>query len=266
MQEIYFSITGMPGRHFYNFNFLPAGTLRKFISLSLTLLLLFCINTIYAQGPGAAWEYSRPLSLSTATPLANFQVKVTLSTGQYTNIKADGSDLRFYDNSNASCSYWIEKWDNAATSVIWVKVTTSGASSLTMYYGNPSATIAANGNNTFDFFDDFAGNSLSANWVSNVTGGTTTVAGGQVTLNNTSTGTVSISSAFTSVSPSFIIEVKHKKGLIIAIGFTQQMVPIAVAPSDGIMDILMPDQEHKVPQKFFGMDTREPNFQLIQII
>ena len=103
-------------------------------------------------------------------------MKVTLSAGQYTNMKADGSDLRFYDNSNVNCNYWIEKWNNTGTSVIWVKVATSGANTLKMYYGNPAATAVSNGNNTFDFFDDFSGNSLSANWLTNSSGGTITVA------------------------------------------------------------------------------------------
>ena len=52
-------------------------------------------------------------------------------------------------------NYWIERWDNAGTSVVWVKVPTSGATALTMYYGNPAATSLSNGNTTFDFFDDF---------------------------------------------------------------------------------------------------------------
>ena len=82
-----------------------------------------------------------------------------------------------------------------------------------MYYGNPAAIAASNGNNTFDFFDDFSGSSLNANWVTSAAGGTIAVAGGQVTLNNTNTGEVSILSAFTPGSPaSFIIEAKHNEG------------------------------------------------------
>jgi len=47
-----------------------------------------------------------------------------------------------------------------------------------MYYGYPSATSATNGANTFDFFDDFLGTSLSANWTAIQNGGTVAVSGG----------------------------------------------------------------------------------------
>ena len=49
----------------------------------------------YAQGPGAAWTFYRPITLNPATPSTNFQLKITLTAGQYTNMKVDGSDLRF---------------------------------------------------------------------------------------------------------------------------------------------------------------------------
>ena len=196
MQEIYYFIIAGSKRLYFNSNVLRVLSRRRIASVSFTILLLCSFNNIYAQGPGASWENFRSINLSAATPLANFQVKVTLSPGQYTNMKADGSDLRFYDNTNVNCNYWIEKWDTTATSVIWVKVITSGATSLKMYYGNPSATLASDGTNTFDFFDDFLGNTLNANWLTNTAGGTITVAGGLATLSNTNGGSVSISSAF----------------------------------------------------------------------
>ena len=91
-----------------------------------------------------------------------------------------------------------------------------------MYYGNPAAIAASNGTNTFDFFDDFAGSVLSANWPSNNGGaGSITVSGGQVVLNGIN-GTVSMYSAFTPTSTSFIIEAKHKEGSITVTGFMLQ--------------------------------------------
>ncbi len=75
-------------------------------------------------GPGSAWSFCRKITLSAATPTANFQVKVSLITGQYSNMNVAGNDLRFYDINNNVCSYWIESWNNAATSVVWVNVVT----------------------------------------------------------------------------------------------------------------------------------------------
>ena len=188
---------------------------KRVYPLAVLVLLLICGSAL-AQGPGTGWSYYRQTSLSPATPSANFQVKVTLTTAilgnPYTHINSAGNDLRFYDNSNNACNYWIETWNNAATSVIWVNVPASGSTSLLMYYGNASASAVSSGASTFDFFDDFTGTSLAANWTSNSSGGSVTVSGGQVTLSNTNAGTVSISSAFTPASTSFFLESKHKEG------------------------------------------------------
>src|SRR6476660_2798525 len=131
----------------------------------LLILFLAFAQCIYAIGPGPSWQFYRKITLSAATPLANFQVKMTLTTGQYTNMNATGSDLRFYDANNNVCDYWIEgTFNTAGTSTIWVKVPVSNTSSILMFYGNAAATAVSNGTNTFDFFDDFVGTSLGANW------------------------------------------------------------------------------------------------------
>src|SRR6185437_7602751 len=177
------------------------------------LFIVFLVAGLnsYAQ-PGAAWEYSRTISLSAPTPLNNYQVQITLTpanTANYTDMTADGRDLQFYVGATA-CSFWIEKYDNFGNSIIWVNVPVSGTNSVTMYYGNPAATTGSNGNTTFDFFDDFLGSSLAANWSTYTNGGTITVAGGQATLSN-SGDRVSMSSAFSPTSPSFIVEIKNKE-------------------------------------------------------
>src|SRR5262249_55251908 len=153
--------------------------------------------------------------LSAATPLANFQVKLTLAAGQYTNMNATGSDLRFYDANNNVCTYWIEAFNTSGTSTIWVKVPVSGTSSLLMFYGNAAATAVSNGANTFDFFDDFTGSTLAANWTTRTANGTvipSTAGSGTVTITNTNgggngtTAGAGISSPFTPGSTSFVLE------------------------------------------------------------
>jgi hypothetical protein len=108
------------------------------------------------------WSYRRPISLSPATPVADYQVLVTLTTSTmgnpYANIKADGSDIRFTGSDGAALQdYWVESWDNTGTSQIWVEVTASGTSTIYMYYGNAAAGSTSDGDATFDFFDDFNG-------------------------------------------------------------------------------------------------------------
>jgi hypothetical protein len=180
--------------------------------LPVLLLVIIQVQTISAQGPGASWTYFRPITFSPVTPSANYQVKVTLVAGQYTNMKTDGSDLRFYDDAGNNCQYWIETWNTSGTSTIWVKVPTSGTDVLIMYYGNAAATAVSNGSATFDFFDDFT-SALGSNWTTITSGGSVTQSGSVVTLSNTNGGTVLISNTnpFTPASSSFFLETKHKE-------------------------------------------------------
>ncbi len=134
------------------------------LSFDTTVTLSVGQQTAYAS-PGwlSGWTYRRAISLSPATSVANYQVLVTLTTSimgnPYANVKADGSDIRFTGADETTLQdYWIESWSNTGTSKIWVKVKTSGASTIYMYYGNAAASSTSNGNATFDFFDDFSGN------------------------------------------------------------------------------------------------------------
>ena len=109
----------------------------------------------------------------------------------YTNIKSDGSDLRFYDINNNSCSYWIEgTFNRTRTSIVWVNIPTNGVNALFMFYGNSAAPVVSDGAATFDFFDDFT--SLTANWSTNSTGGSVIQSGTNAALSNTNGGTVGI--------------------------------------------------------------------------
>jgi hypothetical protein len=182
--------------------------------ICLIILFLVFVQCTYAIGPGPAWQFYRKMTLSAATPLANFQVKITLTTGQYTNMNAGGTDIRFYDANNNVCNYWIETFNNAGTSTIWVKVPTSGTNALFMFYGNAAATAASDGAGTFDVFDDFTDVNLTG-WTRITTNGTTTVSGGTVTIANTSGGNnnggAGIFRSFTPPSTSFVIEAKHRE-------------------------------------------------------
>ena len=206
MREIYSPI----GQTLFAKNYKMAfHAVRSFNKIAISLLILFCVvfaNSAAAQGPGAAWEYARTITLSTATPMTDYQVQVKLTAGQYGGINANGSDLRFYVNATA-LNYWIEKWDPTALSVIWVKVPTSGTTAFTMYYGNSAATSTASlGSAVFDFFDDF--NTLDPGIWSY---GSATQSGSNVTVSNG--GFLSNKTGFATIpaSTSFFLETKHKE-------------------------------------------------------
>jgi hypothetical protein len=137
-------------------------------------------------GPPAEWHLRREITLSPATSVANYQVQVTLTTSNfnYSKVRSDGADIRFYDLNDTKLAYWIETWNTSGTSLIWVKVPTSGSSKIIMYYNNSNASADQNGDNTFDIFDDFADASVTAQkW--NIPGSGWTVASGWLRKTNT---------------------------------------------------------------------------------
>ncbi|MFH7881016.1 MAG: DUF2341 domain-containing protein, partial [Candidatus Aenigmatarchaeota archaeon] len=68
--------------------------------------------------------------------------------------RLDYGDIRFTDSDGTQLNYWQE-----ADGKFWVKIPSIPASStktIYVYYGNPYATSLSNGDNTFDFFEDFS--------------------------------------------------------------------------------------------------------------
>ena len=116
------------------------------------------------------WAYRREITIdntSNSNDLTDYQVKITLDNTNFdfSHANSDGSDIRFTDDDGSTLLYhWIEKWDSTnQEAIIWVKVPSIPASSnktIYMYYGNASASDASDGDNTFEFFDDFEGTEL----------------------------------------------------------------------------------------------------------
>ena len=101
---------------------------------------------------------------STAGPLLNFQVKVTVNTLVFIsggNMNSAGNDIRFSNQVCGNLPYFIESGINTANTVIWIKVDSipaSGSTTFNMYYGNPTAPALSNADSVFDFHDDFNDN------------------------------------------------------------------------------------------------------------
>ena len=99
--------------------------------------------------------------------------------------RLDYGDIRFTDSDGSTLlNYWQE-----ADGRFWVKVPSIPASStktIYVYYGNPSANSLSNGDNTFDFFDDFDDGVIDTNkWVRVDTGtGTISETGGYLQISN----------------------------------------------------------------------------------
>jgi len=136
------------------------------LTLAVAMLLLASIAPIASAG----WNDRKPVTINNlGDALSDYQVLVTLNSSNFDYSKAnpDGSDIRFVDGDNTiALNYWIEEWNAAGDSRIWVAVPSvdgSGSTTIYMYYGNSGASDASDGDATFEFFDDFLGTSLDKN-------------------------------------------------------------------------------------------------------
>ena len=182
---------------------------RPFTVFAFALALLACCAMQLAHAQPAGWAYSAPIRVSPATPVADYQVQLDLTpaTFNYSLAKADGSDLRVYVGGTA-LSYWIEKWNPAGVSTVWVKVPSAGTSALWLYYGNAAATVVSSGADTFDLFDDF--NSLDAWTPALLSGGSAsiTTADGATVARLSSPGAIAITRPFASSNAGYVIETR----------------------------------------------------------
>ncbi|MEM5794118.1 MAG: DUF2341 domain-containing protein [Candidatus Aenigmatarchaeota archaeon] len=98
--------------------------------------------------------------------LTDYQVRIVLDTQALISqgkMQSDCEDIRFKDDDKF-LSYWLESGCNTSQTIIWVKVPSIPASSkktIYLYYGNSEMSSASNPEETFDFFEDFAGTSLN---------------------------------------------------------------------------------------------------------
>jgi hypothetical protein len=102
----------------------------------------------------ANWTSRQKLTFDTRSlteDLADFPVMIWLDSSRidYASTLANGNDIRFIDaDGSTELSYEIEKWDETATSIVWVKVPLIDADSTSdyiwMYYNNSVAPDAQN--------------------------------------------------------------------------------------------------------------------------
>ncbi|MFH0842887.1 MAG: DUF2341 domain-containing protein [Bacteroidota bacterium] len=121
------------------------------------------------------WTDSLYVDLSVATPSDDFQVPVRFNSTlfDYSKAVSDGSDIRFEDREGNKLPYWIEKWNDADSSIVWVKVKNSGTYNMLMRFGNSYAKSESNGDSTFLFFDDFEDGIYTDKWLPSKLAGST---------------------------------------------------------------------------------------------
>jgi len=108
------------------------------------------------------FKYCRPIYIheQSGIDLIDYQVFIELNSMNFDfeHAQTNGEDIRFTDEYGFLLDYWIEEWDSVNEKAkVWVEVPFIPANSsvvIYMYYGNPSASSASDGEETFGFFID----------------------------------------------------------------------------------------------------------------
>ncbi len=108
------------------------------------------------------WNYRKAVTISNSgSSLTDYQVLITIDTASLVTagkLLSSCDDIRFTSSDGSTVlNYWIESGCNTSTTNVWVKVPSiaNGSNTIYFYYGYSSATVASNGPNTYDLFDDF---------------------------------------------------------------------------------------------------------------
>jgi len=110
------------------------------------------------------WQYYKVCNINTNGYSGYYQMKINVTYNSGGDVdceghcQADFDDIRFVDIDNSTVlPHWKEEYVSGQYAIFWVNVSADAMSDgkILMYYGNPSATDASNGDNTFIFFDDF---------------------------------------------------------------------------------------------------------------
>ena len=104
-------------------------------------------------------------------------------------VRSDGFDIRVFDHLFNQLWFWVEEFDYANKKAkVWVRLP-KDSEELNIAFGNEKASESSynNGDETFEFFDDFEGTELDTTKWSFVEGSSVQVANSEVTLSGSTT-------------------------------------------------------------------------------
>jgi len=119
---------------------------------------------------GAGVGYSILLKVGESSGALGYDFHLEEHSASFPTDKNDGGDLRFTDDDKTTLlPFWVEKVEGVSpnrVAYIWIKVADNldTDQDIYCYYGNSDATNISNGNNAFEFFDDFEGSFDSVKW------------------------------------------------------------------------------------------------------
>jgi hypothetical protein len=193
-----------------------------------------CRKKITIQGStGAGTNYQVLLKIGESSGSTGADFHLEGHSAIFPSGKNDGGDLRFTASDGSTLlDFWVEQVTGTSpnrVAYVWVEVSADLGSNqdIYCYFGNPAASNASNGVNTFLFFDDFPGTSLDTNkWT--IESGTIPVSNSLVTLQGDSGSIWDKIRSNTQFSPGIALRFYGK----IIIGGTYKGVGFGVATSD----------------------------------
>jgi len=115
---------------------------------------------------GAGTNYQVLLKVGESSGAAGCDFHVSEHSLDFPLAKNDSGDLRFTDNDGETLlNFWVEKVEGTTPNRIaycWIKVvdTLESNANIYCYYAKSGASNVSNGDNTFQFFDDFEGTTI----------------------------------------------------------------------------------------------------------
>ncbi|NPA33614.1 MAG: DUF2341 domain-containing protein, partial [Chlorobi bacterium] len=121
-----------------------------------------------------SWKYRNKIKIYNPNPFSvdSFQIRIEINTSELIlagQMAINGSDIRFTDENCNPIPFYIEGPIPSEKTVIFLLLDSLPDSTkiktIYMYYGNPFASPTASPPSAiFDYWDDFTGTSLSADW------------------------------------------------------------------------------------------------------
>ncbi len=133
----------------------------KILSILIAGLFIFAPASMVSAAPMAVSSTDIAIKNSLGSELVDYQVAIVLngSNFDFSKASADGSDVLVEDMSGNPLPYWIEEWNaTEGRAKIWVKIPSipaNGEIGVKLLYGDASVESRSNGDEVFEFFDEF---------------------------------------------------------------------------------------------------------------
>ena len=100
----------------------------------------------------ADWDHRVPVNITNA-PGAGVQRMINVT--YQPDMQADFDDVRVYTSAGSAIDYWIETYTASSYAHVWVELPSAAMTYVYVYYDNAAANSGSDGEEVFNFFDDF---------------------------------------------------------------------------------------------------------------